>query len=667
MSVLRLPRMISDGMVLQRNKHVRIWGEDVIDGVVSVTIGAYSSSAKTNKDGKFEVVMPEMEPGGPYEMTVCDDGGESITVSNVYIGDVWLTCGQSNMEFPMSRVKDTYPEEMTNVDGTGVRIFKVMENGNMHGPLFDTLSGSWIIPSDENILTQPAIGYFAAKKLYADTNVYQGIVNVSLGGSPIEAWMSEEMLKDYPELLKLRDRYANDEYRQHCIDQNGVNQKNWFDELEGKDQGLLNNWQDADISDGNWQDIEVPLMFSDHNRFAGFAGSVWLTKTFEVSAQHAGEAAVVWLGTITDSDRVFVNGVKIGETGYCYPPRRYPIPAGLLKEGTNRITVRMVVEKGKGRITPKKVLGVVFGQCKRVMVGGRETITGDSGFINLSGMWKYCIGAEMNEYIKPLDFVNWKPTALYNGMLAPVLRATYAGMMWYQGESNTSSCKDVDYQELMLIFVKSIRRINQDKELPFIYAQLPNFDANKYDVDLTYKYGWQVVRINQEQLRWQIDNGGLVCLFDLGEDNDLHPQMKKEAGERFALIAERMSYDLGEECKAFAPVMVDYERRRDKKTGQLTFTLIFSDTFGGLYKKAVPEKSCEITDFILYSDEKAYRGIGQIKGECVELVFDDVPADENGLAIVYCPENIATGALIYNNADMPMMPFYYELTRYRNV
>lgn len=100
MSEWKLPRLISNGMVLQQKKRVRIWGFDKPGRKVMVAFLGEEYVALTDREGVWEIWMQETEAGGPYTMDIRDDAGNETVIKDILVGDVWICAGQSNMELP---------------------------------------------------------------------------------------------------------------------------------------------------------------------------------------------------------------------------------------------------------------------------------------------------------------------------------------------------------------------------------------------------------------------------------------------------------------------------------------------------------------------------------------------------------------------------------------
>lgn len=633
MGDLRLPRLISDGMILQQKKQIKMWGFDRPGRKVMLSFLGEEYVAVADGQGRFEAVLPPMEPGGPYNLYIGNENGEEIVVMDILIGDVWLCAGQSNMELPMERVKDRYPEEIRECSEPFIRTFKVIEHSDFHGPLRELQSGSWEKADTGTILKFSATAYFFAKQMYQMTGVPVGLINTSLGGSRIQSWMSREMLQGDVEDLLLAEKYADDAFVAGQLERNQENMEAWHRNLDEQDQGLKRNFKELKAPEPSFKEVSIPFFFRD-TQLQGFIGSVWFLRNFQVTGGLAGKAAKLWLGTIVDSDTVYINGVMVGHTDYQYPPRKYEIPEGLLREGENTIVIRVKCENGHGRFTD----------------GKKYALWNDEEEIDLTGKWYYEIGAAC-EQIEPTDFVNWKPTGLYNGMVAPCRPYTLAGILWYQGESNTH-VPEV-YLELMKRMVAGYRK-EWGEELPFLYVQLPNFAIDRYDSDADETgQGWPVVRELQRRAK-KLPRVGMAVTMDLGEDNDLHPLNKKEVGFRLAMLAAKMLYGIASECEGPEICGIDYEM---EKTGAVL--LYFKNITDGMYAYG-GEKGKEIRDFELRDEQGIWhRAAAVIKEDTIRLT----PVERIRIrpcGVRYLFSNISHGAMIYNRAGFPLSPFVNE-------
>lgn len=536
MSGIKVPRLLRDGAILQRGKAIHIWGFCDAGSEVSISICEQKIRTVADDTNRFDAYLEPMEAGGPYELIISDKE-ETVTIGDVLIGDVFVMSGQSNMEFPMSRVRDTFPEEWNGKTYEKLRIFKIRERYVFDGPLEELETGSWVSIGPDMLNECPAIGYFLCQQLYEKTGVPVGVINASLGGSPIEAWMSKEMLADYPLKLEEAEYYKDEEHIVDALKDNNRINDQWRGLLDERDPGVKENWQNiTDLS--GLEKIDLPEFF-DNTVLDGFIGSVWLFKEFQAGDELLANDSVLWLGTLTDSDITYVNGVEVGRIEYKYPPRRYKIDKKLLKRGSNIIAVRLRVETGMGRVTPGKKLAVITGDVRRIMDGSKEEITGEDYSVDLSGQWSYRIGARMDR-IEPVNFVNWKPTGLFNGMLHACTNHTIAAFIFYQGESNTDDSLEY-YDKMTYTQAGMLRELWKDEKLPYVYTRLPNFVLNGYEKGEIIKNEtwWNRLKEVQNRIKDELPYSYMAVTDGMGEDNDIHPQNKKAvAGEYVRILMD---------------------------------------------------------------------------------------------------------------------------------
>lgn len=609
MDMLKLPRLIGEGCVLQRGKKVRIYGTDAPGSTVTVRFQGQSLSAVSGAEGKWEVFLKEPEAGGPFRLEVENEKGESRSLSEVYVGEVWVCSGQSNMELPMQRVADRYPEEMAHPDGA-VRMFLIGENYEFDEPLQEHMSGEWKAASPDSIPAFSASAYFFGKELHERLQVPVGLILAAKGGSRIEAWMSRKALADHPELLKEAKALKGAAAARFVHGQESAIQQ-WLEKLEEKEA------EGEACESGT---LTVPGWLSDAG-LEDFCGSVLLSRRFLLPEgwEKEGESAILRLGTLVDSDRVYLNGVLVGETGYQYPPRKYAVPGGVLKAGENEILIRLVVNDGRGRITPGKEYSVSWG----------------NGKADLAGEWEYRVAGRCTR-APEMDFLCRKASGLYQGMLAPCLPYTVRGIFWYQGESNDR--RPEDYGSLLKGLIRSWRE-GWGEELPFIVAQLPAFSIDLKDTD----EGWP--RIRQAQLEAAALPGVAVTVnLDLGEKNDLHPLDKAGIGHRAALAAEGMVY--GEKVPWRGPRLQKWER------GERGLTLFFEVEGGGALRTLDGEEPGEF--WAVGPDGVPGPVPARLCADCVVLEENGAKAFEE---ILYAWSNAPCRGLLCDENGLLTSPF----------
>lgn len=505
---MKLPKLFQDGCVLQQGEGTKIWGFGEPGMQVSVCIQEQQTFGKISHSGRFELELPRLLPGGPYALTIQEETKGNAQVYQVFVGDVFVCAGQSNMELPMRRVAVRYPEEFENGGCEGVHIYKVMENPEFQQTLQKHRKAAWHTCGKEYLEEASAMSYFLGKYLYEKRRVPIGILNLSLGGTPAEAWISREGLKDYPELLETAIKYEDEELRTKIVEKYEKNIWEWHKNLE---------IQEASATAGKQGVIQIPGCLKEQG-LPGFCGVICLSRTFQMPEGAEEETGLLRFGTLVDSDKVFINGVLVGETGYRYPPRRYPIPKGVLKTGENHIAIRLVCQEGDGRITSGKNHDLVLEQGKKIL---------------LDGQWKYEIKATSDP--APIqEFLNRKPACLFQGMVAPCIPYSVKGVVWYQGESNDRHPEQ--YESLLQSLILDWRKHWKQKSLPFVIVQLPNCG-----IDIAPGEAWPLIRRAQSKAV-RLPDVAVTVNLDIGEDNDLHPLNKKEAARRAGLALEYLVY-----------------------------------------------------------------------------------------------------------------------------
>jgi sialate O-acetylesterase len=521
---VKLPALVSDGMILQRNQDLKIWG--YADAGEKITIKFINKTYNTTagQNGNWTLMLPKLNAGGPYIMTI-----NEITLKDILIGDVWVASGQSNMELPMRRLTPLYENEIKNANNQNIRFFTVPQKYNFKAPQNDLDGGKWESTNPQTILNFSGVAYFFAKELNEKNKVPVGIIHTSLGGSPVQAWMDEKSLKKYPEYLAEAEKWKNDDLIQSTESQERSLSKAWYAELDQSDIGLNQHWEKDNANDSGWKTMMVPGSWEDQE--GPFDGSVWFRKEIILPKGADQKTAFLNLGRIKDADVTYINGIKVGNVTYEYPPRWYDIPKGVLKEGKNIITVRVINGSGKGQFIADKPY--------YLEIDGQKT--------DLKGEWKYKIGAKMEKMAPGQTFIRWKPVGLYNAMIHPLINYKIKGFIWYQGESNTGKPKE--YGDLLSTMISAWRSKWNKNDLPFFIVQLANFMEKKEE---PLESNWAELREQQRQVSLHVPYAGLAVTIDLGEWNDIHPLNKKAVGDRLALQALKIGE--GKKITADGPV-----------------------------------------------------------------------------------------------------------------
>ncbi|SEH32610.1 sialate O-acetylesterase [Chryseobacterium culicis] len=555
---VRLPALVSDGMILQRNQDLKIWGYADAGEKITVKLINKTYTTTADKNGNWMVTLPKLNAGGPYRMTI-----NEITLKDILVGDVWVASGQSNMELPMRRLKPLYENEIKNANNQNIRFFTVPQKYNFKTPQNDLDGGKWESTNPQTILNFSGVAYFFAKQLNEKNKVPVGIIHASLGGSPVQAWMDEKSLQKYPEYLSEAEKWKNDDLIKSTESEEQSLSKAWYAELDQSDIGLNQHWEkENDVS--GWKTMLVPGSWEDQE--GSFDGSVWLRKEIILPKGTDQKTAFLNLGRIKDADVTYINGIKVGNVTYEYPPRWYEIPKGVLKEGKNTITVRVINGSGKGQFIADKPY--------YLEIDGQKT--------DLKGEWKYKTGAKMERMAPGQTFIRWKPVGLYNAMINPLIHYKIKGFIWYQGESNTGKPKE--YGDLLSTMISDWRSKWNKNDLPFLIVQLANFMEKK---DQPLDSGWAELREQQRQVSLHVPFTGLAVAIDLGEWNDIHPLNKKTVGDRLALQAQK----IGEGKKIIADGPVYQSMKKEGNTIIISFRPGTDDLVqGGLKGFAIKQK-----------------------------------------------------------------------------
>lgn len=594
---VRLPKLISDSMVLQRDVDLDIWGWSDPGTWITVRFNGGYYETKTGEDGRWTVTLPPQKAGGPYIMEV-----NEITIRDVLVGDVWLCSGQSNQETPIHRLVELFPE-INRSDNNMIRHYKVPTQDSKEA-LQEEIAGNavWHSGDASEVMNWTALAYFYAQEAYSQTGIPQGMLVSSLGGSAIESWVSQEHLKDFPALIL--DREA----------------------LEGLEAAMADKgegvWESPDFDDSDWKTMEMPGTWRENG--LDVRGTVWMRKDFEIPESMDGRHAKLSMGTLMHNDRVYVNGIFVGSTGYEFPPRRYHIPAGVLRKGKNTIVVRLNAPGGNGEFIKDKPYKII----------------GDAAEIDLTGTWKYNVGTDMSEAAAFADRLKNRKnvgSGLYNGMIYPIRNYKVRATIWYQGESNAGRAHE--YGALMTSLITGWRELWNMPDMPFLLVQLPNYmQTHEQPTDS----GWARIREAQLQAFKTIPNTALAVTYDVGEWNDIHPLNKKAVAQRLFLGARKAVY--GEKVTASGPVYKDMTVDGDK------IIITFTETGRGLMAKGGELKHFAIAG----ADRKFVWADAIIKGNKVIVSSKEV---QNPVAVRYAWADNPDGANLCNKDGLLASPF----------
>lgn len=542
---LQVTPLVSNGCMIQRDKPVTVWGGAEPGRTVTVILTVEGAGTKetsttvSDESGRWQAVLPA-HPAGDRARIVIDDGESETIADDVLFGDVWILAGQSNMEMEIGRVVSKHPGVLDEASDEGIRVFNVPQVFDFEHEHDELPGGSWI-RGDGDVSPVSAIGYFFARHLREHVGVPVGLIGTSVGGSMIETWMSRGLLETMGALphdfARLSPSYVE---RQQRLFLEAASR--YDEETESADPGVAEQWQDPAYDDSSWRTMALDE-YDDPELAA--PGVVWLRKRITVPDRHVGRPAQLRFGTIADADRMYLDGEPIGETFYQYPPREYDI-ASLPKTFTLALRIRIEGTRGGFTRGKRHVLVVGDGLSRDMSVydeigrhGERPT---DADVIDVDAMGPWRFRRSLWMPAKPVDeYFRMMPVGDYNAMIVPLRRLGVTGVLWYQGESNCG--RHHGYADLQMAMVREWRGLFSQGDVPFIYAQLPNYRLDGAE-------SWPALRDEQRRALASA-NSAMVTTYDIGADYDLHPVDKYDVAERMGLAARAMAY--GERCEYMGP------------------------------------------------------------------------------------------------------------------
>ncbi|NRB49536.1 MAG: hypothetical protein HRU41_17785 [Saprospiraceae bacterium] len=507
-----LPVFFADHMVLQRDRPIRIWGTAPVGEQLRVSMEDRVTVVRADENGQWMATMGSIPVGGPYSLEI--KGSTSYRkLEDVWIGEVWLCMGQSNMEWPLSKT-DSYEQVRTQIDFPNLRYFKVRKDMAMQ-PEEQLSGGSWQRASAETVGDFSGVAFHFAQSKSTQENVPIGIIEASWGATGIRTWMGPNALRKDSSLAatlatmegldldKVQDSLANAAL-------------SWRERFDQYDLGLSEGWASLTTTDLDWPQMNLPEIWERGGPLL-VDGVVWFKKDFELKAEQLEQDIVLSLGVLDDEETVYLNGVELPVENFSFRSfRTYTLSKEQLQLGRNTLSVK---------IRDYGYVGGFLGQPEDL-----QLIQGDWS-LPLEGSWRYQWGTPELP-AKPLTLgPNAYPGLVYNAMVHPLTQLTIGGILWYQGESDLND--PFHYRKLLLDLVDDYRQRWKIGDFPFLIVQLPYFRTPLLH---PAESGWATLRESQAYplRRRQI---GLVSQIDLGSTNNIHPTNKRDLGGRCAQIA----------------------------------------------------------------------------------------------------------------------------------
>ena len=633
---VKVPALISDQMVLQQGRKIRLWGTAQPGEKVTVSFAGETATTEAGADSRWQVHLGPYKAGGPYILKIT--GKNRLTFHNVLVGEVWVCSGQSNMEWPLMKAAHGVAET-AQANHPQIRLFTVKRNTAIEPR--DDVEGHWSVCSPKTAGEFSAVGYFFGRELHQKIKTPIGLIHTSWGGTPAEAWTSHSALASHPELKAMADSYdkalanlpqAKREYEQKWAD---WERQNFYQDSGNK--GFAMGFAKLNLTGETWQKMELPQYWERTG--LDVDGSIWFRKEVDIPKSWAGKDLFLRLGAIDDFDTTYFNEVKVGSTGgetpnYYAHPRKYKIPASIIRPGRNIIAVRVFDHFASGGF------GAEPGEMS-LSIGD----TRGAPAISLDGLWDYKI--EQAFAPKKIDFReapaappgtgnSSTPSVLYNGMVAPLVPYTMRGVIWYQGESNVGRAGQ--YKELFPTMIRDWRRAWGQGDFPFLFVQLANYLKTKPEPG---ESGWAELR-EAQLMTLKEPQMAMAVAIDVGEATDIHPRNKKDVGHRLALAALAKVY--GQDLEFSGPIYDSFQVEKNK------IRLSFKHAESGLMTK----NGEEVKGFaIAGADRRFVWAKGKIEKDTV-VVWSDEIAHPVAVRYAWADNPVCN---LYNGAGLPASPF----------
>jgi sialate O-acetylesterase len=613
---VRLPSILTDNMVLQREIPVNIWGWAIPGEKVTISLNNQKASVKADVEGKWKVQLTPMKAGGPFEMHVY--AKNEIVLKNILIGDVWVCGGQSNMEWILQNSLN-WDKEADSAGLPNIRLLTISKKMS-NTPKDDVENSKWLTCDANNAAVFSAIGYYFGKDLNHHLNVPIGLINSNWGGTDIETWISMESMQrdnDYKKIIENMKSKALDSLQKEAE----LKERKWMDTVTNFDRGIIEKWYLAETNLSGWKEIQAPGIWESQG-YQSLDGVAWYRKEFNLSTTEANAIAEVSLGPVDDFDETYINGKLIGKTEKYDIPRKYKIQPGILRAGKNVICVK-VTDTGGG--------GGIWGNSNQMYIDAGGTKK------SLAGTWLFRVSIDLPAQ-KAAGSPNSFPSMLYNAMIHPLLNFGIKGVIWYQGENNTGN--PIKYRTLFPSLINDWRSNWKEGEFPFLFVQLANYMAPNSEPGQS---NWAELR-EAQAMTLSVPKTGMACIIDIGEANSIHPLNKRDVGYRLALAAYKVAYN--ENIVFSGPVYKAMKIENDK------IIIEFDNMGSGLL---VRNKNGYINAFTIAGSDKTFHWAKAfLEGNKVIVFSEEV---KNPVAVRYAWANNPDDVNLYNKEMLPAVPF----------
>jgi len=617
---IRMAGIFGDHMVIQRGRAVPLWGWSVPHDHILVRFNGQTKNTIADRQGAWRITLDPQPAGGPFDLSIQDK--DSLIFHDVWVGEVWICSGQSNMEFGLNAVREA-ETEIQNADYPPIRQIKIQHDiGAL--PKDDILPAKWEVCSPYTAGNFTAVGYFFAREIAKRLNVPVGLVNSTWGGTMSETWTSRGALEKSPEFKEVIAEQPGPDL-QHTIEVRRTRMEKQIRLLQQNITDTLaeENWKNPDYNSQAWPKIRVavgweaqPLGLEDLD------GIVWYRKELTLDSAAAQNTVTISLGTIDDNDITYVNGIRVGATNNWDQKRVYYVPPGVFRTGKNLIAVR-VEDTGGG--------GGFYGDSSIIQL---KTST---GAVAIGDPWQFRVAKILNNGIG-IDPNNY-PCLLFNAMIHPLIPYAIRGVLWYQGEANADRAHQ--YRIAFPLLINDWRQQWGQGNFPFYFVQLASFNAANGNSE--QGSSWAELR-EAQAYALSLPATGMAVTTDIGESKDIHPKNKKDVGLRLAAIALSQCY--GQTMEYSGPVYESHQSQGNQ------IILDFHHKGKGL---AVKDKYGYLRGFeIAGSDRHFFYAKAWIRDNQVIVYADQV---SRPVSVRYNWADDAGDGNLYNLDGFPAPPF----------
>lgn len=652
---IKLAAIISDGMVLQQQSEVTVWGFAPAGTKVDMsTDWGFSTSATSGPNNRWKMTFASLPADFVPHSIKFESGDSSIVVNDILFGEVWLASGQSNMEMPLegwgTDTVANYLREIQSANDDMLRIFNVGRNVSLSSEISDA-EGKWLRANPENAPVFSATSYFFARQLRAVLKVPVGVVVSAWGGTPIESWIDKKAMKADSALHQMANDvdtlashveqleawFASQPSQPLVSDVNG----DPYTQIKVDEDYVLS----ADIDSLDWKEVAVPGYWE----MAGagdFDGVVWLAKRVVIPENWVGRKLRLCLGAVDDRDVTYVNGKEIGrhmgENQYSID-RDYYIPAKIVTDTVLSVVVKVVDTGGNGGINGFAIRDGRDENTMRVENPVR-------GSISIEGNWKFAVAAEFyngriytndvrtNTFAKAnvssQRITESTPSSLFTGMIEPIANYRFKGAIWYQGESNIGRARS--YAHMQKVMVDGWRK-RMGEDLGFYYVQIAPYSYSNCFATFS-----ACIREAQRRAEAEIPHSQMVSSLDAGSEATIHPANKQVIGLRLANCALRNDY--GKQL-----VSMGGPRLIETVTAGQIMTLKFENADGLRIDTSVPNQF-EVAGY----DYQYYSATVIVNGSELNIFSHNV---SNPQYVRYAPYNCSKASL-FNGQGEPAPSFW---------